>query len=66
MLLLNSASQHYCSILDLSNSNTLHAEHAVETEARAVGLNLPLPQIILSETHPTSVRPHQFRELGIT
>ena len=49
-------------LLDLSNTTAVRAEHAAKTEAWAAGLHLPLPQIILSGTHPTTVRPHQFRE----
>ena len=51
-------------LLRLSQSRAEHVEHLAQTQAQAAGL--PLPQFVLSGTHPTRVLPHQFRELGIT
>ena len=53
-------------LLQLSTTTAAHAEHAAQTDARAAGLHLPLPQFILSGTHPARILPYQFRELGIT
>ena len=48
-------------LLQLSASTAVNAEHAAETDARAAGLHLPLPQFILSGTHHARVLPYQFR-----
>ena len=51
-------------LLSLSRGAAATAQHQAQVQAHAAGL--PLPQFVLSGTHPTHIQPHQFRELGIT
>ena len=51
-------------LVQLSTGVAVHAQHQAQVEALSVGM--PLPQFVLSGTHPAKIHPHQFRELGIT
>ena len=51
-------------LLSLSRGVAAAAQHQAQVQAHTAGL--PLPHFVLSGTHPTHIKPHQFRELGIT